>query len=136
MNKKSLKNINKPLMQTGYTWEWCPHCGVEVMLLKIFKIQLCPSCGLHGNKKNILPCSICDETNDKVDNDFDCNSCPLVDQNYAECKHLYEVIPAPFGQTMSSPGYSCKRNGGRCPLWAEGKTCWQFKSGFDRSESI
>ncbi len=60
----------------------------------------------------------------------------VVDQNFIECVSLHEVIPAPFGKTMSSRGYACKRSGGRCPLWADGTECKHFSNQLDRSEAI
>jgi predicted RNA-binding Zn-ribbon protein involved in translation (DUF1610 family) len=51
--------------------EWCPHCEDEVELNDNFCVQICPKCG-HP----ILPCSICEHTNDKGCH-TKCDTCPL-----------------------------------------------------------
>jgi len=48
------------------TYELCPHCGREVELKAVMKLQKCPNC-----HKQIIPCSLCDM--DKVD----CSKCKL-----------------------------------------------------------
>lgn len=44
--------------------EWCPNCGAEVELPRIFKPHTCPNC-----QERILPCAQCEEQN--------CIECPL-----------------------------------------------------------
>lgn len=38
------------------TYEWCPHCEEEVVLLAEQKAQICPNC-----KSWIAPCSLCED---------------------------------------------------------------------------
>ena len=53
------------------TYELCPYCDTEVELKNEFKAQLCPNCG-----RLILPCSICEHTNNKGCH-TKCDTCPL-----------------------------------------------------------
>ena len=62
------------------TYEMCPHCEQEVRIKNIFEIQDCPKC-----KCPILPCSICDATNENVPSPkCSCDKCPLDTPEYKE----------------------------------------------------
>jgi hypothetical protein len=55
------------------TFEECPHCDNEVKLKWVFEVQECPEC-----HKPILPCSICEHTNENGCH-TECSTCPLND---------------------------------------------------------
>lgn len=49
------------------TYEMCPHCGEEVVLLAEHKAQICPNC-----KRWIAPCSLCKDCKGNCTIEFVC----------------------------------------------------------------
>lgn len=70
------------------TYEGCPHCYREVQLESKFKAQVCPNCN-----RIILPCSICQVSNN-------CLNCPL-DQHSVE-----DVYNEYFNKILEGTGYT------------------------------
>lgn len=70
--------------------EWCPHCEDEVKLKNEFTRQICPKCG-----HSILPCSICEHTNDKGCH-TKCDECPL-----AKLEGIHITSSNPFYENIS-----------------------------------
>lgn len=62
------------------TYELCPHCETEVKISTQFIVQDCPNC-----KAPIMPCSICDATNDNIPQPkCSCDKCPLETNEYRD----------------------------------------------------
>ncbi|HLO91524.1 MAG TPA: hypothetical protein VK172_10210 [Lentimicrobium sp.] len=79
-----------------FTHELCPHCDSEVKILNKFQVQECPEC-----KAPIMPCSICDATNDSIPQPkCSCDKCPLETPEYRE-KLLNATYNACFSKECS-----------------------------------
>lgn len=69
----AIETLDEVVEVPDCTYELCPWCGNEVVLLNEFKWQICGECGTH-----IKPCSICPR------DAMDCNKCKL-DKNTNTC---------------------------------------------------